>query len=462
VAHAAASTEFVANSKECCDNKNTMKSELCALEKIRGELTRMEGVEVFITDCEVSDFQEEDCSVSCGGGTVKSTRSVLAHKVGKGLTCPKLEKVEACNDHPCPIDCRAGDWSGWSECSAQCGGGVRERSRPVFVEPLHEGEPCGETEEAVDCHMDACNVDCVLDEWTTWSDDKEAPGGGQCSKACGGGSARRTRPVQVPERGTGTCAGALDDERLQFKPCNSGPEHSCAEKLKVINGEDGKRTQLICDSQVDVVVLLDGSGSLTQDAWKSARKLAGGIIRQLGNGEGNALASLVLFSGPGGEEDYLACTQGDAEVNLTTQCMVNLISHFTNDTSGLGMQAQLLNHPAGSTLTSVALGVAESELKYGRPDASSKVVVITDGKPMSPYNTKQANKALQEKAQVIFVPIGKSAPFELVEAIAAKPTGDHVVPVPEGFTSLAPNGTNTTNMDNLINEIITTVCPEVK
>merc|ERR1719476_370235 len=107
----------------------------------------MNGTKVFISDCEVSDWVEGECSKTCGTGKVKSRRKIVTHPQGQGLSCPPLEKEETCNDFPCPIDCEVDDWSEWSECTANCGGGVRERSRGIRVEPKHGGKPCEETEE---------------------------------------------------------------------------------------------------------------------------------------------------------------------------------------------------------------------------------------------------------------------------------------------------------------------------
>merc|ERR1712127_913772 len=61
---------------------NEMKTEICALKKIRGEFIKMEGQNVFITDCQVSPWQEDECSYTCGGGTLIKTRSVIVHPVG--------------------------------------------------------------------------------------------------------------------------------------------------------------------------------------------------------------------------------------------------------------------------------------------------------------------------------------------------------------------------------------------
>jgi len=431
--------------KECCDIQNNMKSDMCAIEKIRGELNNMEGTKVFVTDCEVSDWREEACSVSCAGGTARSTRGIITHPVGRGMACLPLVKEQGCNDFPCPINCALGDWSGWTECTAQCGGGVRERNRPTNTEARHGGEPCAETQEAETCGVGACNVDCTLSDWGEWS---------TCSKACGTGSKRRTKAVDVVAKGTGHCWGPDDSERLEFLPCN---QESCKSLLGQINGESGKRTLLNCSSLVDVTVLLDGSGSLSRYGWWKSQELASTLITHLNNGAGNVQVALTLFSGPSNYPDYEACVKNASGVDMEKVCLITQVSHYTNDTVQLAQQVKSLTWPKGSTLTSVALGVAEAELKYGRPTASSVVVVITDGKPMSQYNTRQAAMRLQQKAKVIWVPVGKSAPFELVEELASKPEGDHVIAVRGGFTSLQAAHT----FDDLVNKIISSTCPLV-
>jgi len=290
-------------------------------------------------------------------------------------------------------------------------------------------------------------VDCVLSDWTDWAD---------CSRACGGGTNRRMKNVEVPEKGTGKCADPFSDHRVQFKPCN---EATCAEKIKLINGLEGTRTLLTCSSLVDVIVMVDASSSIDFYGWMMSKRLASTVIQQMSDGSGNAQVSVVVFSGPGNLPDYEACTQNaTAEVDTEGQCKVEMVSHFTNLTGQLAMKTRTLPLKGGTTLTSVAMGVAEAELKYGRPEATSKVVVLTDGSPMSVLNTKAAVKAIQEKAQVIWVPIGKTAPYELIDTMAAIPLSDHVIPVPGGFESFKGNETA---FNYVTNRIITSVCPVV-
>jgi len=437
-AHASLSTSYETEMKKCCDNQNMYRSEICALTKIRGELEKMEGQNTFITDCEVTDWLLEDCSVSCGGGTMTKTRKVVVHPIGKGMRCPPLQEEVSCNMAPCPVDCVLSDWSGWSSCSAECGGGVKERNRNVEVEAQHSGTPCDSTEEEQACGMQSCDEDCVLSDWSAWS---------SCSKACGGGSFRRTKGVLEQERGSGKCWPADHEPmRLNFHECNS---FDCQRLLPE------NRSILECQSKVDIVILLDGSGSLGQYGWDQSVDMAKKLLNNLQGGDDKVKVSLQLFSGPSTWSDYEKCTDelpAGETLDLKKQCGIEWVSHFTNDMGELVKDVKNLVWPAATTLTSVALGQAESELIYGRQDANAVVVVITDGKPMNQVSTIDAAKKLQEKAQVIWVPVGGGAPTDLIDQVASKPLADHVVEIAD-FSQMAWN--------RFINMIITDSCPIV-
>ena len=44
-----------------------------------------------------------------------------------------------------PMDCEVGLWTGWTECSAPCGGGQIIRSRPILRNASDGGSSCPET-----------------------------------------------------------------------------------------------------------------------------------------------------------------------------------------------------------------------------------------------------------------------------------------------------------------------------
>merc|ERR1719362_2655676 len=97
------------------------------------------------------------------------SRSVLIQPQGGGMACPPLYNKEPCNEDDCPVDCVLGDWGGWSSCSADCGGGVMQRERPINVEGVIPGDISCVSSELMQCHVVSCDVDCVLTEWSEWS-----------------------------------------------------------------------------------------------------------------------------------------------------------------------------------------------------------------------------------------------------------------------------------------------------
>merc|ERR1719152_481602 len=203
--------------KTCNDNYINFETELCALKKIRGELMKMkgDGHSGFFQDCEVSKWDPEECTKKCQengrpAGEQKLTRSVLTHPNG-GTKCLPLSAMKKCNLHPCPIDCELGAWSGWSKCSAECGGGVQQRLREVKRAMRYGGKACGATSETKACHISGCEKDCVLTQWTRWS---------KCSKDCDGGTRKRQKFIVEAAQGSGKCASKWDKERLEYKKCN--------------------------------------------------------------------------------------------------------------------------------------------------------------------------------------------------------------------------------------------------
>merc|ERR1719191_1930661 len=143
--------------KTCSGNYINFETELCALKKIRGELYKMKGSghSSFFQDCKVGEWNPEECTKSCHGGEQKLVRNVMTHPDGGAGGLP-LAAVSKCNQHPCPVSCVLKSWSGWSKCSADCGGGVTQRLREVKVAAAHGGIPCAKTSEAVSCNIVAC------------------------------------------------------------------------------------------------------------------------------------------------------------------------------------------------------------------------------------------------------------------------------------------------------------------
>merc|ERR1719162_2654005 len=117
-----------------------------------------------------------------------------------------------CSDKRCPVDCELAMWSGWSSCTAECGGGVTERVRAVEVQEAYGGKSCGETTATDQCNIQSCDNDCSLGSWTTWS---------PCSKMCDGGFQERRKNVAEDATGQGACPLVDSEERLEYFECNT-------------------------------------------------------------------------------------------------------------------------------------------------------------------------------------------------------------------------------------------------
>merc|ERR1719247_355360 len=419
--------------KTCTDNYLNFESELCALKKIRGELYKMkgDGHSGFFQDCEVSKWDPEDCTKKCAAGEQKLTRSVLTHPDG-GAKCLPLSAMRSCNQQPCPVDCKVSTWSGWSKCSAECGGGVQQRLREVERAMKYGGKPCGETSESKACNAQACEKDCELSEWTKWS---------WCSKDCDGGTRKRVKFVKEQPEGSGGCPGKWSKDRLQFKQCNM-------KRCKVSAGQEVMQ----CNETLDILFLIDGSGSLGKKGWE-AELVAAKIFVDAFSGTGaSSQMGVILYSGPriwGGVGKCFAKNGGKVDMEKT--CKIKTVTHFTKDMKKVKELIGGLSWPQGSTLTSLALQTPRAELALGRKEAKSIVVVITDGRPLSYRNTGLASRNLRKMARLVWVPVTRYAPLKYIKKWATRRWQENVVQV-KTFEDLAK--------PDMVNHVIANICPD--
>lgn len=423
-----AQTAMETEMEECKTSTDGLKSEICGLRRIRQEVLKLNNQDEFVEDCQVGQWVFGGCSATCGGGVRKAVRTVIAPATG-GAECPPLEMEEVCGEAECPTDCEVSYWSGWSECSAKCGGGVQQRTRYVTQPASHGGLPCGETSETRECGVESCDKDCELGAWT---------GFGACSKACGGGYQESTRPVVSPAEGGGTCPSSSSSFRAMYKECNT---HAC----------QPTGATLVCTAKLDVIVLLDGSASLGTEGWAATLKAGEMLVNAFEGGPDAAQVGVLLFSGPTTYTAYYACLAG-TQTNLA-ECGIEWVEHFTTDTAALASKVATLQFPQASTFTSMALATADADLKSGRHDASSIVIVVTDGKPLSSSRTFEAARTLREKARLMWVPVGNNLSLEDMEEWASEPVRDNMVIV-QDFAGL--------EKPEAINAIIADACPTVK
>jgi hypothetical protein len=426
--HEQLNNDLIKQMKTCSNNYIQFETELCALKKIRGELYKLKGSNhsAFFQDCVVSKWDPEECSKECDSGVQKLTRSVLSHPDG-GAKCLPLAAVRSCNNQPCPVDCRLRAWSGWSKCSANCGGGVMQRLREVKLAMKHGGKPCGATSETKACNAQACEKDCELSEWTKWS---------ACSKDCDGGTNKRQKFVTHVAEGEGKCADAWSLKRLQYKECNM---HRC------------RVAQTCTNKTMDIVVLLDGSGSLGKKGWAAEITATKSFIHAFKGNNGKIIMAVTLFSGPSTWAGVNKCMAKTKKKVKPSDCGIKIVTHFTDDLKKIDTLVTGLTWPKGSTLTSLALLNAQAELALGRKDAPAVIVVFTDGRPLSYRKTGLASRKIRKGARLFWVAITKYAPLKYIKSWATRRWQENVAVV-DDFGKL--------EKPELIDGIIADICPK--
>merc|ERR1719387_2271026 len=401
--------ELVRHRADCAAKIQEGAETICGIKSIRTELYQLAGdYNTFVQDCEVGEWTPSECSVECGGGEMFLTRDVVTEARG-GAACPPLLEKVACNTQACPIDCVMGEWSGYSGCSAACGGGVKSRSRIPMTEAENGGLPCEDGSEQVPCNVEACDRPCELEaDWSEWSD---------CRKACDYGWKVRKKGVFKEAGPTGTCPKKSDPERKETAPCNS---FECP-------------PEMVCDRKMDFVILMDGSGSVNwyeSDGFEQERAFVLHLLKRFNWKK--TKGSVVLFS-----------------------YWVEQITPMTSDYDELKTAVEGLEWPGWTTDTAGAFTMAKTILASGARAEVSKsntpVFLITDGNPNSVKNAKAAASDLKEQAKVIVVVVGNNMNPKNPESWASWPKEESIWYV-EDFSSLY----------NYIDDIMSRACKELE
>merc|ERR1719421_531172 len=363
---------------------------ICGIKSIRQELYQMQSYNPFIEDCEERDWQIGECSEECGGGERTNTREIISPARAGGAECGGLLEKESCNMQPCPIDCVVGEWSEYGMCSAPCGGGIQTRVRQPLTDAEHGGEPCGDLSEALECNVFACDRPCELDpEWSEWT---------ECSKECDSGITFHSKGVMVPAGPQGSCPEWWEPERMQEAYCNT---MDCPQDL-------------VCTAQMDMLVLIDGSGSVNWygPGFEQERSFTKKLFELMSFGAEGAKAGVILFS-------------WEAE----------LVSPMTTDQAALIDAVDGMVWPHWNTDTAAALVMAKTELtNSGRAEVSKQstiVFLLTDGNANSMWSTKRAATDLKEVATLYVVIIGNNVNMNQAKKWPSYPWEEHLIKVEE-------------------------------
>ncbi|XP_057298098.1 uncharacterized protein LOC130629022 [Hydractinia symbiolongicarpus] len=139
-------------------------------------------------------------------------------KNGEGV-CPGPNKMyEVCSPTSCSNAGDWGEWSAWSlECSAECNGGIVNRTRPcIRAEKVITQELCEGAEEK-GTETKSCNYHpCVYGIWSEWSSWL------RCSSKCRNGVTSRIRTclTSAPSKGGVRCIGHNRERRNCTVTCS--------------------------------------------------------------------------------------------------------------------------------------------------------------------------------------------------------------------------------------------------
>jgi len=410
---------------------------ICAVVKVRNEVMSHSAT-VEITDCDVTNWVPGDCSVLCDdscptifgqdddpykcGGSQWLTREVIQKPNEHGVKCPVQKREKKCNQQKCPVNCRESMWSAWSKCTKDCESGVRQRTRSILTKPKNGGESCSTVSEEEACNTGSCDRDCTLVSWSEW---------GFCTMACGGGLQERTRKVVIPTRGEGVCPKDNSPERFNERGCNM---HDCI-------GDE------ICIAKQDLVIAIDGSGSLRSTGFDIIRNFAAELIDRYKS---------VYFSNAAVRIGVVLFGNGEVLADGTVSGAV-AVHKITDDFAAVKTSIKALKWQKGFTNMAQALTLAKDMfLRNGRKEAQSAVMVITDGKPTLLYETQEKVTKLKDMAvKLFFAPVteAKGKELDLMKMWASQPWQSHLVHVP-GLMPLKADGSV------FAEKFIATFCPE--
>merc|ERR1719159_2411077 len=383
---------------ECYTDLMALLKEICGLLTIRQAVYNRVKVpkykagdpQMLIQDCQMGDWTVGPCSSTCvdakgNPGIQLITRSPVVKwdpttEEGKyGASCPPSQVQRPCSDTPCPIDCQMGEWSGWSKCSKDCGGGQQGRSRPVMTDAQYGGKQCPGTSEERLCNSGSCDVDCVLADWSGWS---------PCTKSCKWrstakpGTQKRTKGIKTAAKGNGKCPKPKTRARYQHQSCNN---FACPRDVK-------------CVAETDVVILIDGSGSLyyryrpIDRNWKLSQKFTADLI---GNSQ---MAKMDDEGRPKGGMRYGV---------ILFSWGAQTISPITHKKDEIVTKVKAMKWPRGWTFTDKALLKAKTMFAAGSTVNRQQIVMLlTDGRASNRARARLAAKKVRDAGiRIILIPV---------------------------------------------------------
>jgi len=226
--------------------------------------------------------------------------------------------------------------------------------------------------------------------------------------ACGGGFQERKKHVLIPTRGFGKCPKADTAFRYENRECNV---------QKCVGDET-------CVAEQDLILAIDGSGSLTEDGFNVLKSFAVNLLSKYHSEYFGAPAMKVgvIEFGNG-----VIMDTGDVSPAINQQPL-------TDDFSLV--KTALENLPYKKGFTNMAQAFALAEVMYtaaGRKGAQSAILVISDGKPSFAFQTEELVRQLDDKGVQRFFLVASEAneeDLQLMKEWASAPWETNFIHVP--------------------------------
>eukprot|EP00929_Paragymnodinium_shiwhaense_P067603 TRINITY_DN339_c1_g1_i3.p1 TRINITY_DN339_c1_g1~~TRINITY_DN339_c1_g1_i3.p1 ORF type:complete len:459 (+),score=149.06 TRINITY_DN339_c1_g1_i3:116-1378(+) len=393
-------------------------------------------------DCELSDWTAwSDCSKACNRGSSERVKTIVTPLEGGG-TCPALRSAERvqtrkCNEKPCQ-----NAMLGY-KCFKFTPTKLRNNRRANSVQ--------------------------FADIYLRGGDKQLVMRGNFKAKNPGGRSPRREEPFRAVDENPRTKFldfrkgpliiesknGPVEASHFRFTTANDATERDPV-GWKFEGSKDCKKYELLhslskyrtptarfsptqwfpfpaqplrCGSDVDVILAIDGGGSLGEPGWKATQTLA------------NNLA-----------ESFMAAGKVQLAISLFSS-QLDWVQHFSSDKDKTLSNIKDMEWPKGAgTKTSEALDSAVAELSLGRQESKSVVIVLTDSKPLSPKKTQEAAERLRKGARLMFVPVTQFSLLAEFKQLVSYPKEDNLFPMPHFQALMQPTTTDT---------IVSSVCHEL-
>jgi hypothetical protein len=249
--------------------------------------------------------------------------------------------------------------------------------------------------------------------------------------ACDRGNQYRQRKVDIPIRGGGKCPKPKSSHRYENKPCN---EQACI-------GDE------ICIAEQDLIVSVDGSGSVNEESWLLVKNFTGELLKRYQSkyyGLPKAFIGAVLFG------------NGVIESDGTISKAI-LLSELRSELDKVKAKVGAMDHQKGFTNMAQGFVLAQKLLQQrGRREAQSAIMTISDGKPSFMFETTEKAKELDDKGIMKYM-VGisefpRSDEWRLMRELATQPADTNTVRVP-GFDALQDGG------GPFVREAIAKFCP---